>query len=423
MIIIAESSHDHYPFSVLHCQWELRTGFYRIFERNIKALRENNIAFFGRTLHLSSFFARFPNYAHTTDITLPVHNDIYTPNTIILRGDTFYNNDTLECFRRAHREAASTILFTDFSGDPIALILPPHVIAQSSIESSMLFEELVQKFASTIERTIDIEAKILIHLWDVFDICSQAIIEDEILGGMWSQYKGEPEQGIYVKGRVFTGKECSIGANTVFDASAGVILIGDNVTIMPNSTIIGPCSIGSNSLVKIGAKIYSGTAIGEMCKVGGEIENSVLQGFCNKQHEGFLGHSFISEWVNLGADTNTSDLKNTYGTIDITIRGKKVSTGRMFLGSLIGDHSKTAIDTALNTGLSIGIHAQIATTGAVRKEIHSYSFVTPNGTAIFNNEKAKGIAEIVMKRRKRTLLEEEVRLMDKEFSLNKNNNE
>lgn len=419
MIIIAETSNDHYPFSILHCQWELRTGFYRIFERNIKALRENNIAFFGRVLHTSSFFTRFPQYAHNTDIILPVNNDVYTPNIVILRGDTFYNNDTLECFRRAHREAASAMLFTDVSGNPIGLVLPPQIITESSIETSMLFEELVSHFSDKIERTIDLEANILTHLWDVFDICSQAIIEDEILGGDWSQYQGDKEQGIYVKGRVFVGKECSIGANTVFDATGGTILLGDNVTIMPHSVIMGPCSIGNNSIIKIGAKVYSGTAIGEMCKVGGEIENSIIQGFSNKQHEGFLGHSFVSEWVNLGADTNTSDLKNTYGMIDISIRGKKINTGRMFVGSLIGDHSKTAIDTALNTGLAIGIHAQIATTGAVRKEIPSYTFLTPNGSAVFNNYKAMEIARIVMSRRKKNLSDEEIKLMDNEFSLNK----
>ena len=186
---------------------------------------------------------------------------------------------------------------------------------------------------------------------------------------------------------------------------------------MAHATLIGPCAISQNSIIKIGAKIYENTAIGEMCKIGGEIENSIIHGYSNKQHEGFVGHTYISEWVNIGADTNTSDLKNTYAPIDITLRGKKISTQRLFLGSLIGDHSKTAIDTALNTGLAIGIHAQIATTGAVRKEIPSFSFVTPTGNAIFHYEKALEIARIVMKRRNKELTKEEIELMKQEYSL------
>lgn len=423
MIILAESLNDHYPFSVLHCQWELRIGYYRIFERTIKALRENNIRFIGRALHASSFYARFPQYKTNNNVLLSVQENGYTPNTVILRADTYYTNDTLECFRRARKESACTMLFTDESGEPIGLVLPPSVSIQGVVNSFLSFEEIIEQFLPIVERTIDIEAHILRNLWDVLDICSKAIIEDEILGGEWSLLQNKPNEGIFVKGRVFIGNNVSIAPHCVLDASQGAILISDDVTIMPHSTIIGPCSIGTGSVIKIGAKIYSGSAIGEMCKVGGEIENSIIQGFSNKQHEGFLGHSFISEWVNIGADTNTSDLKNTYGNIDITLRGKKITTKRMFLGSLIGDHSKTAIDTALNTGLAIGIHCQIATVGAVRKELPSYSFVTPNGSTTFNNYKAKEIASIVMARRKKSLSDEEVVLMDKEFNLIKEQND
>ena len=423
MIIIAESLNDHYPFSVLHCQWELRIGYHRIFERNIKALRENSIRFIGRPSHVSSFYARFPEYKTNNDVLFSVHENGFSPNTVILRADTYFPNDTLECFRRARKESACSMLFTNESGEPIGMILPPTFSVQGVLNSFLSFEEIIEQFLPIIERTIDIEAYVLKNLWDVLDICSKAIVEDEILGGEWSLYQSKPDEGIFVKGRVFIGKNVSIASHCVFDASQGAILISDDVTIMPNVTIIGPCSIGKGSVLKIGAKIYSGTTIGEMCKIGGEIENSVIQGFSNKQHEGFLGHSFISEWVNIGADTNTSDLKNTYGNIDITLRGKKITTNRMFLGSLIGDHSKTAIDTALNTGLAIGIHCQIATVGALRKELPSFSFVTPNGSTIFNNDKAKEIASVVMSRRKKSLVDEEIVLMDKEFNFIKEQND
>ena len=114
---------------------------------------------------------------------------------------------------------------------------------------------------------------------------------------------------------------------------------------MAQSTIVGPCYIGKNSLVKIGAKIYGGTTIGPVCKIGGEVENSIFQGYSNKQHDGYVGHSFIGEWCNLGAGTNTSDLKNDYTPVRVAIEGEEFNTGSMFVGLMMGDHSKSGIGT------------------------------------------------------------------------------
>lgn len=419
MIIIAESENDHYPFSVLHCQWEIRTGYFRIFERILAGLRETHANFVGRKQHVHSFNARFPiaQSRSTTDFVVPIATDTYLPNTLILRGDVFYPNETLECFRRARREAGGSMMFTDSSGTPIAFILTPDISLSYIVENTPSFEQITAHILHYAERIIDIDAHICSTLWNALDICGIAIKQDEHLLSTHQVYKGDLQKGIIVEGKVLVGNNVQIAPHVVLDAKKGAIIIGDNVVIMSQTTIIGPCAISQNSMIKIGAKIYENTAIGEMCKIGGEIENSIIQGYTNKQHEGFLGHSYVSEWVNLGADTNTSDLKNTYGQIDITLRGKKVSTSRLFLGSLIGDHTKTAIDTALNTGLAIGIHAQIATTGAVRKEIPSFSFVTPSGNATFHYEKAVEIARIVMKRRNKNLTLEEIDLMKNEYSL------
>jgi len=419
MIIFAESELEHYPFSILHCQWEIRTGYYKLFERNLQALREKKAFFIGRQLHVQSFAARFPIVLshHQGDYIIPIATDNYLPNNLILRGDTYFSNESLECFRRARREAGGCMMFTDDNGYPVALILTPDISVSHIFEQSPCFEQIALHYAHIVDRTIDIEADILTSLWCSLDCCGNAIREDEQLLSTLTQYIGDTQKGIFTEGKVFVGSNVRISPHVVLDASKGPILIGDNVTIMAHATIIGPCAISHNSIVKIGAKIYENTAIGEMCKIGGEIENSIIHGYSNKQHEGFLGHSYISEWVNLGADTNTSDLKNTYAPIDITLRGKKVSTQRLFLGSLIGDHSKTAIDTALNTGLAIGIHAQIATTGAIRKEVPSFSFVTPTGNATFQYDKALEIASIVMKRRNKELCKDEIELMKQEYSL------
>jgi UDP-N-acetylglucosamine diphosphorylase/glucosamine-1-phosphate N-acetyltransferase len=156
------------------------------------------------------------------------------------------------------------------------------------------------------------------------------------------------------------------------DASKGLIVIDDNAEIMHNTVVIGPCYIGKNTKIKIGAKIYPNCSFGDFCKIGGEIEHSVFQNYSNKQHDGFIGNSFIGEWVNLGAGTNNSDLKNNYSSVSIKLSNKTIPTNRLFLGCCIGDHSKTAINTSLNTGSIIGFCSNIHLTGLTPKFIGSY---------------------------------------------------
>ncbi len=130
---------------------------------------------------------------------------------------------------------------------------------------------------------------------------------------------------------------------------------------MPNAVLCGPLYVGKNSLIKIGAKLYGGTSIGKVCKVGGEVEGTIFQGYSNKQHDGFLGHAYIGEWVNLGADTNNSDLKNTYKNVAYYSYATKtkLDSGTQFLGCFIGDHSKTGINCSINTGAVIGIGSNL----------------------------------------------------------------
>jgi UDP-N-acetylglucosamine diphosphorylase/glucosamine-1-phosphate N-acetyltransferase len=145
--------------------------------------------------------------------------------------------------------------------------------------------------------------------------------------------------------------------------------------------------------------------------VGGEIENSIMLGYSNKQHDGFLGHSYLGRWVNLGADTNTSDLKNNYGTIRVTLNGEEVNTGRMFLGSLIGDHSKTGINTMLNTGSIIGVAANIFGGGFPPKSIPSFSWGGSDGFETFRLDRALELARTVMGRRKVEFTDADARLL------------
>lgn len=198
-----------------------------------------------------------------------------------------------------------------------------------------------------------------------------------------------------------------IGAGIVFDCSEGPIIIDEGARIMPHSTIIGPVYIGKHSLIKAGAKIYGGTTIGPVCKIGGEVENSIFQGYSNKQHDGYVGHSFIGEWCNLGAGTNTSDLKNDYSPVRVTIEGDTFDTGSLFVGLMMGDHSKSSIGMQFNTGTAVGVSCNIFDAGFPPKWIPNFSWGGANGLTTYRYEKAIEVARAVMIRRGVTMTKEE----------------
>jgi UDP-N-acetylglucosamine diphosphorylase/glucosamine-1-phosphate N-acetyltransferase len=197
----------------------------------------------------------------------------------------------------------------------------------------------------------------------------------------------------------------------VLDASKGPIMIGKGASIGANAVVQGPCYIGQYSQIAPVALIRPGTSIGPVCKVGGEVSNSLIFGCSNKAHEGFLGDSYVGKWVNLGAGTTTSNLKNTYGEIDMQIGGRKVPTGRRFLGSIIGDHTKTAIGTRLTTGSYIGFNCMIASAAIAPKFVPSFSFVTDKGAERFEVDKAIDVAKHVFARRNRQWTQIEENLM------------
>lgn len=181
----------------------------------------------------------------------------------------------------------------------------------------------------------------------------------------------------------------------------GPIYIGDNTEIMEGSLVRGPFALCDNSTLKMGAKIYSGTTIGPYSKVGGEVNNSVIQGYSNKGHDGFLGNSVIGEWCNLGADTNNSNLKNNYDEVKLwdydTGRFKK--TGLQFCGLIMGDHSKCGINTMFNTGTVVGISANIFGSGFPRNFIPSFSWGGNAGQTTYLIQKALVTSKLVMARR------------------------
>ena len=222
---------------------------------------------------------------------------------------------------------------------------------------------------------------------------------------------------LLARGQIYIGRKACLKPGVVLDAEEGPIHVDEGVLIQPNAVVEGPCYIGSGSVVRPGAVLRGGTSIGPVCKVGGEVAESIFQGYSSKQHDGFVGHSFVGSWVNLGADTVTSDLKNTYGTVRVSINGVGVETGLQFLGATIGDHAKTGIGTVLPTGGVIGVAANVFTRRIVPKFVPSFAWVTDEGMIPYRVDKAILIARIVMGRRNVELTAAECALLERTAAL------
>ncbi len=198
---------------------------------------------------------------------------------------------------------------------------------------------------------------------------------------------------------LYIGPGAEICAGVVIDNRNGPVVIDHKAFIGPLSYLEGPCYLGKETRIYRG-NIREGCSFGPMCRVGGEVEESIFQGFTNKYHDGFMGHAYLGSWVNLGAMTTNSDLKNNYKNIDVTIEGAAIETGLMKVGSFIGDHTKTGIGTLINTGINIGFSCNVfGGTLVTMKEIPSFSWGDETGYDVYRLDKAIEVARTVMARR------------------------
>jgi len=212
---------------------------------------------------------------------------------------------------------------------------------------------------------------------------------------------------------IWIGEGAELKHGVILDATAGPIVIDEHAQIWHNAVIIGPAYIGKNSVVKIGAKIYHNTSIGPQSKVGGEIEGTIIQAYTNKQHDGYLGQSYVGEWVNIGADTNNSDLKNTYRPVKVWFypTKEKVSTGQLFIGCFIGDHSKVGINCSINTGAVIGFGVNVYGRDLITDFIPSFSWGEANSLLKYHLEKFIETTANVKIRRQEQLISNEIDLI------------
>jgi len=256
------------------------------------------------------------------------------------------------------------------------------------------------------QETITVQTEIDVlkieNTWDIFAKNEQAIRDDLKL--LTDGRNSAPLS----KTNFFRGNPADLfieeGADVEFayiNTGSGPVYIGKNAVVMEGSKIRGPFAMCENAQLNMDAKIYGPTTLGPFVKVGGEVNNSVFFGYSNKAHDGFLGHSVIGEWCNIGADTNNSNLKNTYDTVRLWsyVEQTFVQTNLQFCGLIMGDHSKTAINAMFNTGTVVGVSCNLFGSGFQRNFIPSFSWGGPQHMTGFNPEKAFDVAAAVMKRR------------------------
>ncbi len=278
------------------------------------------------------------------------------------------------------------------------------VMGLAQNESLYINNYLVAKRGEQTNNRIDIQVEEFLfveQIWELFQKNDAAIrLDYQLLTLGRTSLPISPTNQSMNQANIFIEPGARVEC-AILNAETGPIYIGKNAEIMEGSLIRGPFSLNEDAVVKMGAKIYGATTIGPHCKVGGELSNCIFQAYSNKGHDGFLGNSVVGEWCNFGADTNSSNLKNNYSSVKIySYKTKNLeATTVQFCGVLMGDHSKTGINTMLNTASVIGVSSNIFGSGFPAKFVPSFTWGGIEKTEPFVLEKALEVAQNMMGRR------------------------
>ncbi len=236
--------------------------------------------------------------------------------------------------------------------------------------------------------------------WDLFRNNGTELENDFTLLTEGCESAPISETNTLIGDRIFLEEGASVEASTL-NSTTGPIYLGRGATIMEGCVIRGGLALCDHATLKMAAKVYGPSTFGPCCKAGGEVSNSILTGYSNKGHDGFLGNSVIGEWCNLGADTNNSNLRNNYAEVEVWNypAGRPIETGLQFCGLIMGDHSKSGINTMFNTGTVVGVSANIFGSGFPPTFIPSFSWGGAAGMTSFRLAKAEEVAERMMNRR------------------------
>jgi len=263
--------------------------------------------------------------------------------------------------------------------------------------------------------------RVLRFPWDVF-LHAAAGIRADVEALAWPSGTGPGWSSaacIDRPDRLFMHATAIVEPGAILVADEGPIILDEGSRVLAGAMLRGPLAVGAHATVRMGARIYGGTSIGPHCKVGGEVANVVFHSYTNKAHEGFAGNSVFGQWVNLGADTTASNLKMTYGTVKLLDwpTGLEVDSGEQFIGTIMGDHCKTGINTMLNTGTVCGVSSIVVGAGFPSRGIPSFKWVQPGAVVDYRLDKALVDMERMMSRRGVALDPPYRRMMEAVFAM------
>lgn len=406
-----ENYKNLHPLNLMRASFDIKTGVYSIKERIINYLSQDDEFYLYTRPELKDLVAAKTN--------LPV-NEHVKGDAVFLNGRVIFTQKILRWIKKSLSEdsmieSGGCVVAAKFSeAELVKRTANSFIIGKSFFDGLKKVNNLNYNF----EHIFDV----INYPWDIIKSLDINLGYD--LSYMLEKVSGSeknPDVSIDYENN-YVSPKAKIYPGVVLDTAGGEIYIDDNVTIEPMCYIRGPVFIGNNSLVKAGSRIYGPCSIGWGSKVSGEISGSLFHSCVNKQHDGFIGSTYACPFVNFGADTVTSNLKNNYSKVKVIHDGIPVNTGMQFLGSIIGDHAKFGINTMLNTGTICGIFANIAGGGFPEKFIDSFSWnIMSKKPEQYSVDEAIKTAKIVMLRRgfeMKPEYERLVKFLGSEFSRN-----
>lgn len=371
------SLNNFHPLTLTRPIYDLRVGILKLSE---KWIREFNLDAEPSGLqrdHLKELFSEPPSLK-AADSCYWINPRVFPDNSLTNRVQKLSVNSVLK--------NGKTLIAAHLSAD----------YHNSWLSSGMNITDLNESIYSN-------SFKILDDIWQIFQFNGEEIKNDleRIKEKKTVDAKAFKHSVLVDTFPIYVDDEAIIEPGAIIYAEEGPIYIGKGARIMANAVVRGPSAICEESVVKMGAKIYKDTTIGPVCKVGGEVSNVVFHSYSNKAHDGYAGNSVFGQWCNLGADTNTSNLKNNYSTVRFRNwkSGEEVDTGQQFIGTIMGDHSKTGINAMLNTGTLCGVCCNLFSDGYPPKYVPSFSWVSGKDTVPYHFEKAMVAMEKMMERR------------------------
>lgn len=375
------------PFSINHSPIELRVGAFTNIERILNLFPDSKFFLFVRDRICNTLKIKYPEL---------IINPQIIPEGLCLNASAIYDIDDMDILKKYNNLSNQDRIISFYQKQNIPI------------------EEFQNKINCSFSVSVKCDIQIINNIWDIFETVNKKIISDFKLFNINNEYFKHRSVVKINEDNIHIGKNTELNAGVVLDASKGPIIISENVIVSHNAVIEGPVYIGKNSIINNLSNIKGNTVIGPMCKISGEVSSCNFLGYSNKAHDGFLGHTYIGEWVNIGAGTNCSNLKNNYNNIMLNIENKNYSTGLQFLGSLIGDYSRIAISTALNTGTYIGLGSNVFNHNFSKKYLPSFSW---GDEEVVELKKLLETISSMKERRNHELLDEEVDLLKKIYKI------